>query len=171
MDQLDRANVASNVPNCFSLVMLRQASKLLIRLLEPQVILNCCLMPSYAPPPQPAVTVGDLPVVVPVPTPRPEPSPEEQAQTARALERLAAKPDAEARHWHDYLARYVHTPGCWAAGLPRSASFCARVRPVFLYRNVRRCVDRLTQKAVRRRQQELVDTGDTQPEEVRFLLS
>ncbi|VDK87216.1 unnamed protein product [Dibothriocephalus latus] len=72
---------------------------------------------------------------------------------------------AEARHWYDYLAKYLLLPGCWTAG-PLSSSVLARIRPVFLYRNVKRCVNRLTQQAVLRRQQELITTGDPQPEEM-----
>uniref|UniRef100_A0A183AH49 Sin3a_C domain-containing protein n=1 Tax=Echinostoma caproni TaxID=27848 RepID=A0A183AH49_9TREM len=66
-----------------------------------------------------------------------------------------------ARHWSDYL--YAHL--LWTSGyMPHNVA--RHIRPVFLYRTVRRCMNALTRAAYRRRQQELVDTGDTQPEEL-----
>ncbi|BHF57887.1 Paired amphipathic helix protein Sin3a [Sparganum proliferum] len=142
----------TSVPNCYAMVMLRNASKFLIRLLDPSVVLNCT-SDTHAPRCYSPVHV------------HPNPAPEEGARATRALQRAINDSSAEARHWYDYLARYLLLPGCWTAG-PLSPSVLARIRPVFLYRNVKRCVNRLTHQAVLRRQQELITTGDPQPEEV-----
>ncbi|KAL7063042.1 hypothetical protein AAHC03_01798 [Spirometra sp. Aus1] len=114
----------TSVPNCYAMVMLRNASKFLIRLLDPSVVLNCT-NDTHAPRCYSPVHV------------HPNPAPEEGARATRALQRAINDSSAEARHWYDYLAR-----------------------------NVKRCVNRLTHQAVLRRQQELITTGDPQPEEV-----
>ncbi|VEL20750.1 unnamed protein product [Protopolystoma xenopodis] len=90
------------------------------------------------------------------------------AAAAVALERLAGQPDAPARHWLDYLARYLCLPsvGWSSTSVPISPRLCARIRPVFLYRNVKKCVDRLTRQAMHRRCRQLISTGDVQPEEL-----
>uniref|UniRef100_A0A0X3PJQ5 Histone deacetylase interacting domain-containing protein n=1 Tax=Schistocephalus solidus TaxID=70667 RepID=A0A0X3PJQ5_SCHSO len=142
----------TSVPNCYAMVMLRNASKFLIRLLDPSVVLNCT-NDSHAP-------LCYSPVHM-----HPNTAPEEGVRATHALQRAINDSSAEARHWYDYLAKYLLLPGCWTAG-PLSPSVLARIRPVFLYRNVKRCVNRLTHQAVLRRQQELITTGDPQPEEI-----
>ncbi|CDS40373.1 paired amphipathic helix protein sin3b [Echinococcus multilocularis] len=147
----------SQVPNCYTLVMLRQASKLLIRLHDPTYVINTCVAAQQNPPEASAYS----------PPPRiiPPPSPGEEARAASALKRAEVGDEHEIRHWYDYLARYLLIPGCWMAG-PVSAALIARVRPVFLYRNVRRCVEQLTRQAVERKKEEAIATVDPQPEEV-----
>lgn len=80
------------------------------------------------------------------------------------LHRKHFKVDSPIRHWYDYLT--VHLS--WTLGYVPHNIF-SRIRPVFLYRTVRRCINSLTKEALVRRQQELVDTGDTQPEEVIYI--
>lgn len=146
----------SQVPNCYTLVMLRQASKLLIRLHDPTYVINTCAAAQQNPHEAPAYSP---PRIIP------PPSPGEEARAASALKRAEVGDEHEIRHWYDYLARYLLIPGCWMAG-PISAALVARVRPVFLYRNVRRCVEQLTRQAVERRKEEAIATVDPQPEEV-----
>lgn len=174
----------SQVPNCYTLVMLRQASKLLIRLLDPSFVINTCVaaphhqhlhiqqqVVSSSYPPQESKDLS--------PSRRPhdyryqQPTPEEEKRAAMALKRAQSSMEsgedgAEVRHWYDYLARYLLIPGCWTAG-PVPANLLARVRPVFLYKNLRRCVNKMMTQAIERRKQEIITTGDPQPEEVGFL--
>ncbi|EUB64910.1 Paired amphipathic helix protein Sin3a [Echinococcus granulosus] len=147
----------SQVPNCYTLVMLRQASKLLIRLHDPTYVINTCVAAQQNPPE--ASAYPSPPRIIP------PPSPGEEARAASALKRAEVGGEHEIRHWYDYLARYLLIPGCWMAG-PVSAALVARVRPVFLYRNVRRCVEQLTRQAVERKKEEAIATVDPQPEEV-----
>eukprot|EP00108_Taenia_solium_P012029 TsM_001224800 transcript=TsM_001224800 gene=TsM_001224800 len=147
----------SQVPNCYTLVMLRQASKLLIRLHDPTYVINTCIAAQQNP--HEVSAYSSPPRIIP------PPSPGEEARAASALKRAEVGDEHEIRHWYDYLARYLLIPGCWMAG-PISAALVARVRPVFLYRNVRRCVEQLTRQAVERKKEEAIATVDPQPEEV-----
>ena len=147
----------AQVPNCFTLVMLRQASKLLIRLQDPSYVISTCVKgprSSHGIPPYSSTPHTIQP-----------PSPTEEVRASNALKRAKEGCDYEIRHWYDYLARYLLIPNCWVAG-PVSPALVARVRPVFLYRNVRRCVEQLTSQALERRKEDAVATVDPQPEEV-----
>lgn len=147
-----------SIPNCFTIVMIRQASKLLIRLNDPHYMINTYL----ATPPQSDKSTeyreSDPRIVLP-------PSPNTEIKATRALKRAEEGDTGEIRSWYDYLARYLLIPGCWTAG-PISARLVAEVRPVFLYRNARKCVKELTKQAVERRTSEAVVNIDPQPEEV-----
>ncbi|KAM7541323.1 hypothetical protein Aperf_G00000023147 [Anoplocephala perfoliata] len=146
------------IPNCFTIVMIRQASKLLIRLNDPHYMINTYL----ATPPQSIKSTEyrelDPHIVLP-------PSPNTEVKATRALKRAEGGDTGEIRSWYDYLARYLLVPGCWTAG-PISARLVAEVRPVFLYRNARKCVKELTKQAAERRASEAVESIDPQPEEV-----
>ncbi|KAF8569084.1 hypothetical protein P879_01231 [Paragonimus westermani] len=141
------AVTSMNIPNCYAMVMLTEASTLLIRLVLPTITPEGCdsEIISHS---CPATHQGF-----------------HQAATTLDRDHTMSKriicSNAPARHWHDYLRAHL----VWTLGyVPQS--IINLVRPVFLYRTVRRCVKALAQRAFRRRQQQLIDTGDTQPEEL-----
>ncbi|CAH8605591.1 unnamed protein product [Dicrocoelium dendriticum] len=133
---------STNVPNCYAIVMLTEASALLIRLISPINIEGSLSdsMPHICNASHRDFNSG-------------QPSLGKQSLTL----------DVPAKRWLDYLATHL----VWTLGfIPRDV--VSRVRPVFLYRTVRRCIRSLTRSAYHRRRQELVDTGDTQPEELLY---
>ncbi|KAH8859958.1 Paired amphipathic helix protein Sin3a [Schistosoma japonicum] len=146
----------SSWPNCFLIVVLSEASTMLIRLIKPVHSTQCegekghdlCFPYSghtnFIPH---SLSVSSI----------------DPGITDRKihLHNENFKPNPSIRHWYDYLTTHLS----WTIGyVPHS--ICSRIRPVFLYRNVRRCVNALTRNALQRRQQLLIDTGDVQPEEV-----
>uniref|UniRef100_A0A5K4F1Y2 HDAC_interact domain-containing protein n=1 Tax=Schistosoma mansoni TaxID=6183 RepID=A0A5K4F1Y2_SCHMA len=157
----NNTNVTSNSnttswPNCFLIVVLSESSTMLIRLMKPvhstklegeKSYDSCFPYSSHA-------TLNPHSLLV---------SSEDPGIVDREvhLHRENLKSNLSIRHWYDYLTTYLS----WTIGyVPHS--ICSRIRPVFLYRNVRRCVNALTRDALQRRQQLLVDTGDIQPEEI-----
>ncbi|VDL18018.1 unnamed protein product [Hymenolepis diminuta] len=152
---------ADSIPNCYTFVMVRQASKLLIRLNDPNYMINTLnrSLPQDAESPdyeehKPSCSNITLPL-----------SPRTRVKAANAFKRAEEENTGEIHSWYDYLARYLLIPGCWTAG-PVSANLVAEVKPVFLYRNVRKCAKRLTNQAVARRMSEAIATIDPQPEEI-----
>lgn len=150
-----------SIPNCYTFVMVRQASKLLIRLNDPNYMINTLnrSLPQDAESPdyeehKPSCSNITLPL-----------SPRTRVKAANAFKRAEEEDTGEIHSWYDYLARYLLIPGCWTAG-PVSANLVAEVKPVFLYRNVRKCARRLTNQAVARRMSEAIATIDPQPEEI-----
>uniref|UniRef100_A0A0R3TSE7 Sin3a_C domain-containing protein n=1 Tax=Rodentolepis nana TaxID=102285 RepID=A0A0R3TSE7_RODNA len=152
---------ADSIPNCYTFVMVRQASKLLIRLNDPNYMLNALnrslsqdVEPFDYEERKPSCSSSVLPL-----------SPRTRVKAANAFKRAIEEETGEIHSWYDYLARYLLIPGCWTAG-PVSANLVAEVKPVFLYRNVRKYVKRLTNQAVARRMSEAIATIDPQPEEI-----
>ncbi|CAL8109151.1 unnamed protein product [Calicophoron daubneyi] len=140
------------LPNCYALVMLKEASTMLIRLIEPSIHSDKCDVESA----QHVCPVSHQ-AHWNVHTSQASESPSKLA----ADEKRGLGLDKPARHWFDYLAAHL----IWTLGyVPHNIG--SRIRPVFLYRTVRRCVNALTRRAYLRRQQQLVETGDTQPEEI-----
>lgn len=157
----NNTNVTSNSntnswPNCFLMVVLSESSTMLIRLMKPmhstkiegEKSYDSCFPHSGHTKlnPHSLLVTSDDPGIV---------------DGEVRLHRENLKSNFSIRHWYDYLTTHLS----WTIGyVPHS--ICSRIRPVFLYRNVRRCVNALTHDALQRRQQLLVDTGDIQPEEV-----
>ncbi|GAA56196.1 paired amphipathic helix protein Sin3a [Clonorchis sinensis] len=134
-------SASNNIPNCYAIVMLSEASTMLIRLISPTVG-----SAGYDSSTVPHVCLSSHRPAYPAPSSAPSAS--------------SVAPSGPARHWFDYLNAHL----VWTIGyVPRDVY--SHIRPVFLYRTVRRCVKALTYAAYRRRQQQLVETGDTQPEE------
>ncbi|KAF5398402.1 Histone deacetylase interacting [Paragonimus heterotremus] len=141
------AVTSMNIPNCYAMVMLTEASTLLIRLVLPSTTPEGCEsgIISHS---CPAAHQSFHPVA-------------STLDRDHTLSKRIICSNAPARHWHDYLTAHL----VWTLGyVPQS--IITLIRPVFLYRTVRRCVKALTQRACRKRQQQLIDTGDTQPEEL-----
>ncbi|TGZ73185.1 hypothetical protein CRM22_001663 [Opisthorchis felineus] len=137
-------SASNNIPNCYAIVMLSEASTMLIRLISPTVG-----SAAYDSSTVPHVCSSTHRPAYPAPSSAPSAS--------------SVAPSGPARHWFDYLNAHL----VWTIGyVPRDVY--SHIRPVFLYRTVRRCVKALTYAAYRRRQQQLVETGDTQPEELLY---
>lgn len=135
---------SNNIPNCYAIVMLSEASTMLIRLISPTVG-----SAGYDSSTVPHVCLSSHRPAYPAPSSAPSTS--------------SVAPSGPARHWFGYLNAHL----VWTIGyVPRDVY--SHIRPVFLYRTVRRCVKALTYAAYRRRQQQLVETGDTQPEELLY---
>ncbi|KAA3680626.1 paired amphipathic helix protein Sin3a [Paragonimus westermani] len=124
------AVTSMNIPNCYAMVMLTEASTLLIRLVLPTITPEGCDLGiiSHS---CPATHQGFHPATTTL-------------DRDHTLSKRIICSNAPARHWHDYLRAHL----VWTLG------------------TVRRCVKALAQRAFRKRQQQLIDTGDTQPEEL-----
>lgn len=139
------------LPNCYALVMLNEASTMLIRLVAPttcppncdiaETQLRSCMVHHMVHWPSCAI--------------------QQSTSTMDSSGNVGLFHQTPARHWADYMNAHL----LWTTGyMPQNIA--RNIRPVFLYRTVRRCMNALMRTAYRRRQQELVETGDTQPEEV-----
>ncbi|TPP64857.1 Paired amphipathic helix protein Sin3a [Fasciola gigantica] len=138
------------LPNCYALVMLNEASTMLIRLVIPTTCPSTC--DAAETPPQPCMVhhMPHWPTCI-----------TQQSASTDCTGNVGLFHQTPARHWADYMNAHL----LWTTGyMPHNIA--RHIRPVFLYRTVRRCMNALTRTAYRRRQQELVDTGDTQPEEL-----
>ncbi|CAH8841345.1 unnamed protein product [Trichobilharzia szidati] len=141
-------NNPNSWPNCYLIVVLSEASTMLIRLMKPAHPTKCESEKGHD-----ACFYSNHINFIPSDTSNPS--------DREFLHREKLKSGVSIRHWHDYLTTHLS----WTLGyVPHN--ICSRILPVFLYRTVRRCVNALTRTALQRRQQLVIQTGDTQPEEI-----
>lgn len=139
----------SSMPNCFLLITLSEASAVLIRLIDPVM---CREQPDgrvnrFVSSAEGCLNSGPI------------------ADKVLPVRNQGMNLPGPARHWSDYLTAHF----IWTMGHTVPERVSSLIKPVFLYRTVRCCVDKLTRIACLKRQQDLVTTGDTQPEEVSTL--